>query len=101
MSSQRDVESLSGSSNSSVTDENQWQDVEPDEEENTVVVSLFDEATFPNAKAMLDYCREKFSYDFLETCRRLSLDFHGAVKLCNLGLSLSWPAPEPRLFKAA
>jgi protein arginine N-methyltransferase 3 len=53
--------------------------------EPVTVISFFDDKTFPDAKSMLAYCSEKYSFDFLAICRRLELDFHGAVKLCNLG----------------
>jgi hypothetical protein len=61
-----------------------WQDLELDEE-SMVVVSLFDEATFPDLRSMLDYCREKHGFDFMSIRAKLGLDFHGAVKLCNFG----------------
>ncbi|KAL1897567.1 Vesicle-mediated ER to Golgi transport protein [Ceratocystis pirilliformis] len=75
------AETLSQGSSSS--DEEGWQDIEPDYEEGTVVKSFFDEKTFPDAKAMMIYCREKHGFDFMATRRRLNLDFHGAVKLSN------------------
>lgn len=39
-----------------------WEDVEQDEESITVV-SLFDEQSFPSAKEMLKYCRDKHGFD--------------------------------------
>lgn len=71
-----------------------WQDVEPDEEETLSIVSFFDSQTFPDAKSMLSHCAEKHGFDFLATCQRLGLDFHGAVKLCNFGMSLPGPRPH-------
>jgi hypothetical protein len=67
---------------SSASSDGGWHDVESDKED-ILVVSLFDDVTFPDSSLMLDYCREKFGFDFLATQRRLGLDFHGAVKLCN------------------
>lgn len=64
----------------------EWQDLESDEESLTIV-SLFDDNTFPDSKSMLAYCCEKHDFDFLANCRRLELDFLGAVKLCNFGSS--------------
>ncbi|PHH51466.1 Protein arginine N-methyltransferase 3 [Ceratocystis fimbriata CBS 114723] len=84
MSTERNLhkaETLSQGSSSS--DEEGWQDIEPDYEEGTVIKSFFDEKTFPDAKAMMIYCREKHNFDFMATRRRLNLDFHGAVKLSN------------------
>lgn len=70
---------------SSTSSEEGWQDVEPDGED-VLVVSLFDDTTFSDARSMLDYCRDRYGFDFLETRRRLGLDFLGAVKLCNFGM---------------
>ena len=66
-------------------DEGEWLDVEPDEEESPTLVSLFGDAVFPDAESMLEHCRDRHGFDFRATCRRLGLDFHGAVKLINFG----------------
>jgi protein arginine N-methyltransferase 3 len=71
-------------SESSSSDEG-WQDVEPDEEE-VVIISLFDDKVFSSVHAMLDYCRDNFQFDFIATKNRLKLDFHGTVKLCNYSM---------------
>jgi hypothetical protein len=76
---------LSDSSSSDTSDEAGWVDVESDSEEKLTIVSLFDGATFPDAESMMAYCKEKFDFDFTKTCRRLALDFHGAVRLINFG----------------
>lgn len=39
-----------------------WEDVEQDEE-SIIVVSLFDDRTFPDAKEMLKYCRDTHGFD--------------------------------------
>ncbi|KAL5596498.1 hypothetical protein BROUX41_006724 [Berkeleyomyces rouxiae] len=75
------TETLSQSSSSS--DDEGWQDVEPDYEEGVAVKSFFDDKSFPDAKAMMAYCSEQHGFDFLAVRRRLGLDFHGAVKLAN------------------
>ena len=85
-----DTVSLGSSASSS---DGEWQDIEPDQEQISVL-SFFDDVTFPNANEMLDYSREKYGFDFLATQRRLGLDFHGAVKLCNFGMILD-PSPRP------
>lgn len=79
--------SVSDSSASSESGAGEWQDVEPEVDESLSIVSFFDDKTFPDAKTMLAHCCEKHGFDFLATCRRLALDFHGAVKLCNFGSS--------------
>ena len=65
----------------------EWLDVGPDEEEKVEILSLFDDEVFPDALSMLDHCKHKHGFDFKETCTRLSLDFHGAVKLINYSKS--------------
>jgi protein arginine N-methyltransferase 3 len=39
---------------------------------------------------MLAYCKDKFGFDFIGVRDRLGLDFHGCVKLINLGESLTF-----------
>jgi protein arginine N-methyltransferase 3 len=80
-----DSESVSSSDN-----EDNWlnkpgDEDEDDEQEQVSIVSLFDDKVFPDAPSMLAYCKDKFGFDFLAVRDRLSLDFHGCVKLINLG----------------
>ena len=88
-----------GSSDTSDDDnDGEWLDVDPDRDEGVAVVSLFDDTVFPDAQSMLNHCKDKYDFDFVATCRRLALDFHGAVKLINFGKpqtqpSLRLPAP--------
>lgn len=85
--------SISDTSSSGGSHGGEWQDLEPDEE-SVSIVSFFDDKTFPDAKSMLAHCSEEHGFDFLATCQRLGLDFHGAVKLCNFGRSSSDSAPH-------
>ena len=62
-------------------DEEGWEDVEPVEEQDTIV-SLVDDKTFKNVKEMLEYCASK-GLDFLKIRDSLSLDFYGSIKLVN------------------
>lgn len=80
-----DSESVSSSDN-----EEQWLDQpgaedDDEEQEQVSVVSLLDEKVFPDAPSMLAYCKDKFGFDFIAVRDRLGLDFHGSVKLINLG----------------
>lgn len=79
-----DSESASSSDN-----EDTWLDKpgeeDEDEREEVTVVSLFDERVFPDAPSMLAYCKDKFGFDFVGVRDRLGLDFHGCVRLVNLG----------------
>lgn len=61
-------------SNSSLSDEGEegeWEDAEADEE-NIQVTSLFDDKVFPSAEEMLDYCKEKYGFDFVSLQRQHS-----------------------------
>jgi type I protein arginine methyltransferase len=86
-----DSESVSSSDN-----EENWlnkpgaESEEDDEQEQVSIVSLLDDKVFPDAPAMLAYCKEKFGFDFIGVRDRLGLDFHGCVKLINLGESLTF-----------
>lgn len=83
------VEDISGSESegSSVSDGSEgWNDVDEgvdNEEETLEIVSLFDAKVFPDAVSMLEYCKDKFGFDFVATRDRLGLDFYGSIKLVN------------------
>ncbi|GAB1313120.1 Ribosomal protein arginine N-methyltransferase rmt3 [Madurella fahalii] len=78
----------SGSASSSDNEE-EWlnnhhdSDEDDGEQETVSVVSLLDDRVFPDAQAMLAYCKDKFGFDFIAIRDRLGLDFHGCVKLIN------------------
>ncbi|KAI3552733.1 methyltransferase domain-containing protein [Colletotrichum lupini] len=65
------------------SDESDWDDAEPEEEEAQSFISLLDDTVFPDVDAMLRHCRTKHNFDFLAIRRRLGLDFFGTVKLVN------------------
>ncbi|EAQ83906.1 hypothetical protein CHGG_10310 [Chaetomium globosum CBS 148.51] len=76
-------------SGSSSDNEDHWlnkpgDEDEDDEQEQVSIISLFDDKVFSDAPSMLAYCKDKFGFDFLAVRDRLSLDFHGCVKLINL-----------------
>lgn len=73
---------MSVSSNSSVSDGVDWQDVEPDEEQLTFTSPLGAE-TFPTLEGLLEHCKSSKGLDLVATVNRLGLDFHGGVKLIN------------------
>jgi len=84
-----DSESVSSSDN-----EEDWLNKPGDEDEDEdheqiSVVSLLDDKVFPDAPSMLAYCKEKFGFDFLAVRDQLGLDFHGCVRLINLGEFIS------------
>jgi protein arginine N-methyltransferase 3 len=63
-------DSVSQSSDSS--NEEGWEDVEPDEE-STPVVGLFSEQVFPDARSMLKECKEKYNFDLLKIQKDLGM----------------------------
>lgn len=71
-----------GSSVDSSDGESDWQDLEADEEP-SIFTSFFSNTTFNTAQEMLAQTKAKHNFDFLETVRRLELDFYGAIKLVN------------------
>jgi protein arginine N-methyltransferase 3 len=85
---------ISSPPGSNSSDELGWLDVEPEGELSLTFKSLLDDALFPDAKSMLDHCREKYGLDFLVLRQSLNLDFHGTVKLINFSkvhhLAYTW-----------
>ncbi|KAF2757794.1 HNRNP arginine N-methyltransferase [Pseudovirgaria hyperparasitica] len=71
-----------------------YEDVEPDNED-IEVIGLFDNQTYPDAKTMLNTCKDKFGFDFAGTQKSLDtlgsdgqliaagLDFYDSIKLVN------------------
>ena len=66
---------MSVSSESQVSGEGDWLDVESDSESITIV-SLFDAKTFTSAGDMLKHSKEQHDFDLVAVIRRLQLDFH-------------------------
>jgi protein arginine N-methyltransferase 3 len=66
------------SSNSSLLDpqaDEGWEDVEPEEEETLPVVSFFSNDTFPDAKSMIEDCKQRYNFDFVGAQKQLG-SFH-------------------------
>jgi protein arginine N-methyltransferase 3 len=71
MASQPQQTNFSSDSSSSERDEEDWEDAEADEEQ-LQIVSLFDDRVFTDAKSMLEYCKEKYQFDFMTVQRNHS-----------------------------
>lgn len=57
-----------------LTEDNEWQDVEPDDIDSSLVfVSLLDDETFSTLNAMLDHCRDAHGLDLRELVRRFGV----------------------------
>lgn len=77
--------SSSGSSEADILDlkdDEGWEDAEP-EEENETFISLLDDEVFTDLASMLEHCKIKYNFDFLQIRQNLGLDFYGNVKLVN------------------
>jgi len=84
MTAEDNMSSSNSSTADSHADEDGWQDVEPDVED-IKVKDFYSDATFPSAKAMLDYCAKTTGFDFQSTQRSLGID---NLSLCNIVPSL-------------
>jgi len=82
----KEAPASSGSSEASdildLKDDEGWEDAEPDEEE-TQFISLLDDEVFTDIMSMLNHCKDKYNFDFLEVRQRLGLDFYDNIKLVN------------------
>ncbi|OJJ44269.1 hypothetical protein ASPZODRAFT_144840 [Penicilliopsis zonata CBS 506.65] len=64
------------------TDEEGWEDVEPDDESQPVV-GLFSETVYPDVRAMLRETKDKHNFDLRGVQKELDLDFLESIKLVN------------------
>ncbi|TVY50517.1 Ribosomal protein arginine N-methyltransferase rmt3 [Lachnellula cervina] len=83
---QKEAPPSSGSSEASdildLKDDEGWEDAEPDEEE-MQFISLLDDEVFTDIMSMLNHCKDKHNFDFLQVRQRLGLDFYGTIKFVN------------------
>ncbi|KAF8230032.1 arginine N-methyltransferase 3 [Tricholoma matsutake] len=78
----QDTESDPSSSDQDDDDQN-WDDWVSDSFAKQSCKSLFDEKTFPSVEDALLYDKSNHAFDLNDICCRLSLDFHGRVRLIN------------------
>ena len=68
--------SRSGSSEASdildLRDDEGWEDAEPEEEEEQNFISLLDDEVFHDINSMLEHCKVKHNFDFLEIRQRVT-----------------------------
>ncbi|KAI5306588.1 hypothetical protein KEM56_000173 [Ascosphaera pollenicola] len=65
-----------------LTNDDGWEDVEPDVESQPVV-DLFSDEVYPDARSMLAACKDKHAFDFVKIKRDLDLEFLDTIKLVN------------------
>ncbi|KAL4962355.1 protein arginine methyltransferase RmtB [Aspergillus stella-maris] len=79
----RDVDRDSVTSDDSdATDEEGWEDLEPDDETQPVV-GLFSDKVYPDARSMLQESKDKHNFDLKKLQKDLDLDFLDTIKLVN------------------
>ncbi|PYI15483.1 S-adenosyl-L-methionine-dependent methyltransferase [Aspergillus japonicus CBS 114.51] len=76
-----DVRSHS-SEESDISNEEGWEDVEPDDETQPVV-GLFSDKVYPDVLSMLKETKDKHSFDLRAIRKEFDLDFLGTIKLVN------------------
>ncbi|KAJ5601681.1 hypothetical protein N7510_011215 [Penicillium lagena] len=76
------ADSLSVSDSSDSSNEEGWEDLEP-EDESQPVVGLFTHDVFPDVRAMLKECKDKHNFDLVKIQKDLGLDFLDMIKLVN------------------
>ncbi|PLB53133.1 protein arginine methyltransferase RmtB [Aspergillus steynii IBT 23096] len=70
------------SEDSELSNEEGWEDVEPDDETQPVV-GLFSEKVYPDVNSMLKESKDKHNFDLRKLQKELGLDFLGTIKLVN------------------
>ncbi|KAL4818003.1 S-adenosyl-L-methionine-dependent methyltransferase [Aspergillus spinulosporus] len=70
------------SEDSDATDEEGWEDVEPDDETQPVV-GLFSDKVYPDVRSMLKESKDKHDFDLRKLQKELDLDFLDTIKLVN------------------
>ncbi|KAL2001115.1 hypothetical protein VTN02DRAFT_2220 [Thermoascus thermophilus] len=65
-----------------LTNDEEWQDVEPDVESQPVV-GLFSADVYPDVRSMLKESKEKYNFDLRKVIKELDLDFLGSIRLVN------------------
>ncbi|PYH45530.1 protein arginine methyltransferase RmtB [Aspergillus saccharolyticus JOP 1030-1] len=76
-----DTRSLS-SEESDISNEEGWEDVEPDDETQPVV-GLFSDKVYPDVVSMLKETKDKHNFDLRGIRKQFDLDFLGTIKLVN------------------
>ncbi|KAL4931196.1 protein arginine methyltransferase RmtB [Aspergillus undulatus] len=70
------------SEDSDATDEEGWEDLEPDDETQPVV-GLFSDKVYPDVRSMLQESKDKHNFDLKKLKKDLDLDFLDTIKLVN------------------
>ncbi|KAL4949447.1 S-adenosyl-L-methionine-dependent methyltransferase [Aspergillus filifer] len=70
------------SDDSDATDEEGWEDLEPDDETQPIV-GLFSDKVYPDVRSMLQESKDKHNFDLKKLQKDLDLDFLDTIKLVN------------------
>lgn len=74
--------SLSVSDSSDSSNEEGWEDLEP-EDESQPVVGLFTDEVFPDVRAMLKECKDKHNFDLVKIQKDLGMNCVNYRKITN------------------
>jgi protein arginine N-methyltransferase 3 len=76
------ADSLSVSDSSDSSNEEGWEDLEP-EDESQPVVGLFTDDVFPDVRAMLKECKDKHNFDLVKIQKDLGMHCVNSRKITN------------------
>lgn len=68
-----DTRSTTSAEDSDVTDEEGWEDLEPDQEESQPIVGLFSDKIYPDVNAMLQESKDKHDFDMRKIQKELGV----------------------------
>ncbi|KAF4276106.1 hypothetical protein CNMCM8812_005315 [Aspergillus fumigatus] len=78
----QDALSTTSSDDSDISNEEGWEDVEPDDETQPVI-GLFSDKVYPDVQSMLQESKDKHGFDLRKIRKDLDLDFLGTIRLVN------------------
>ncbi|GIJ87859.1 hypothetical protein Asppvi_006772 [Aspergillus pseudoviridinutans] len=78
----QDALSTTSSDDSDISNEEGWEDVEPDDETQPVI-GLFSDKVYSDVHSMLQESKDKHGFDLRKIRKDLGLDFLGTIKLVN------------------
>ncbi|KAG6914799.1 hypothetical protein DXG01_015230 [Tephrocybe rancida] len=78
-----DDDQTDSASSESDDDDQNWDDWESDSLIKVPCLSLFEEKTLPSVEEVLSHDHSTHGFDLNATCAKLSLDFHGRIRLIN------------------
>ncbi|KAE8145925.1 S-adenosyl-L-methionine-dependent methyltransferase [Aspergillus avenaceus] len=78
----KEEDTRSVSEDSDISNEEGWEDVEPDDETQPVI-GLFSDKVYPDVHSLLQETKDKYNFDLRRIQKEFDLDFLGTIKLVN------------------